>query len=251
MLMENRTAIVTGGAAGIGWAVAERLAGEGAAVVIADVDATRGKESSEKIRNQGGKAWYFETDISDPASLDALVEFSARTLGKIDVLVNNAGVTRRIEILDLSVEEWDWIQNINTRGMFFCLQRVARHMKETGGGRIINMSSISGKGFKGASNASYAVSKAAAIAVARVAAVELGKHNITVNAVCPGLTATDLLRRLTAAHPERQAELAAGTALGKTNEPADIADAVLFLASDMARNITGQSLNVDCGLVWD
>lgn len=251
MLLKDRTAIVTGAAAGIGLAITERLAKEGAAVLMADRDAARGEANAQRLRAAGATVTFIEADVSDLDSIDALVAEAVTQFGKIDVLVNNAGVTKRVDILDITPKDWDWIQSINTRGMFFCLQRVAAHMKEKGGGRIVNIASVSGKGMRGASNASYAASKAAAIVVARVAAAELGKFNITVNSVCPGVTRTELVDRLEAENPEAQARLYASTALGRINEPADIADAVAFLSSDMARNITGQSLNVDCGMLWD
>lgn len=251
MLLENKAAIVTGAAAGIGLAVAERLAGEGAAVVLADIDVESGEASAQKIRDTGGRAWFVRTDIGDLKSIENLFSEAVQTLGRLDILVNNAGVTKRIGILDITADDWDWIQTINTRGMFFCLQHAARYMKDNGGGRIVNLSSVSGKGHKGASNASYATSKAAAIVVARVAAKELGEYNINVNSVCPGVVMTPLMSRLIEADPDKLVRRKAEAALGRVGEPQDIADAVLFLSSDMARNITGQSLNVDCGLVWD
>lgn len=132
MLLKGKGAIVTGGAAGIGFAIARKFAEHGATVVLADLDEARGEESAEKLRQAGGQAHYVRTDISDMASLDAMVDFAVQRLGNIDILVNNAGVTRRIELLDMTPEQWDWIQNINTRGSFFCLQRVAKHMKAIG-----------------------------------------------------------------------------------------------------------------------
>ncbi len=251
MLLDGKTAIVTGGAAGIGRAVCERLAAEGAAVVIADVDASRGAELEASLRRKDMKAWFIVCDVADLAAIDSMIARAAELAGRINVLVNNAGVTRRIGLLDIDEASWDWIQAVNTKGLFFCLQRAAAHMKENGGGRIVNMASISGKGMKGASNASYAASKGAALALTRVAATELAPYGINVNAVCPGVTRTELVDRMIQQNPAVIDDVVASSVLRRFMEPADIADAVLFLCSPLSNNITGQSINVDGGTMWD
>lgn len=251
MLLQNRNVVVTGAAAGIGLAIAERMVEEGANVVLADIDQARGEAQAERLNTGAGKAWFVRFDAADVQSIDAMTAAAIDLTGGVDALVNNAGVTRRIGILDITPQDWDWIQSINTRGLFFCLQRFAAHMRDRNGGRIVNIASISGKGVRGVSNASYAASKAAAIVVARVAAAELGRYNINVNSVCPGLTRTELLERIEKSNPQIIEDMKNSSVLGRICETTDIANAVVFLCSDMAANITGQSLNVDSGLVWD
>ncbi|WP_261530335.1 SDR family NAD(P)-dependent oxidoreductase [Burkholderia multivorans] len=251
MLIRNKTAVVTGAASGIGAAIAERLAEEGAHVILTDVDDARGNELTTRLTDRGRKASYLHCDSGNLESIAAMTARAVAENGRVDVLVNNAGVTRKIKLLDLTPADWDWIQNVNTRGLFFTMQGFARHMAEAGGGVIVNIASIAGKGAKATSNASYAASKAAAIVMSRVAANELGGSGIRVNAVCPGATRTALLDDLEKANPAGFRKMLDDTALGRFASPRDIADAVLFLASDLSSSITGQSINVDNGLMWD
>lgn len=251
MLLARKSAVVTGGAAGIGRATCLRLAEEGAAVVIADRDRQQGADLEAEIRAAGGTADFVATDVSVPGEIDTLVSKAVDLHGRIDILVNNAGVTKRIPLLDITEQEWDWIQDINTRGMFFCLQKVARHMKEQRSGRIVNISSLSGRGVKGSSNASYAASKAAAIVVARIAANELGPFGINVNTVVPGTVNTELIISLDRQAPGLIDEFKSRSALGEIAQPVDIANAVVFLSSSLSDSITGQAINVDNGVLWD
>ena len=251
MLLSKKTAVVTGAASGIGATVAERLAEQDAHVILTDIDDARGEDIAARISGRGQKADYLHCDCSDVGSIALMTENAIGLAGRVDVLVNNAGVTRKIPILDLTPEDWDWIQNLNTRGLFFCMQGFARHMASSGGGAIINMASVAGKGAKATSNACYAASKAAAVVMSRIAANELGKQGVRVNSVCPGATRTTLLDGLEKANPVGVQKMMDETALGRFATPRDIADAVLFLASDLSRSITGQSINVDNGLMWD
>lgn len=251
MLLQGKNVLVTGGSAGIGEGVCERFVAEGARVVIADRDASKGVALEARLRAGGGEAWFIQFDAADLSSIDTLVTKTIETLGHIDCLVNNAGVSKRLGILDITEADWDWMQSINSKGMFFCLQRVAAHMKERGTGKIVNMASVAAKGAKGTSNACYAASKAAALITARVAAAELGEFGINVNSVCPGPTRTELMDRLEAANPEIIANMVKNSSLRRMSTPHDIADAVVFLSSPLADNITGQSINVDGGILWD
>jgi NAD(P)-dependent dehydrogenase (short-subunit alcohol dehydrogenase family) len=251
MLLQGKNALVTGGAAGIGKAICERLSAEGARVVIADRNVEKGKAFERDLRGRGADAWFIEFDAANLPSIDELVARSIQEMGSIEVLVNNAGVSKRIGILDLSEADWDWMQAINSKGMFFCLQSVATHMKKNGGGKIVNMSSTAAKGAKGTSNACYAASKATALIVARVAAHELGRFGINVNSVCPGPTKTELMDRIEAADPKLIVDMVENSSMGRMSIPDDIAGAVLFLCSALADNITGQSVNVDGGILWD
>jgi NAD(P)-dependent dehydrogenase (short-subunit alcohol dehydrogenase family) len=251
MLLKGKNAIVTGAAAGIGQSIAERMAEEGANVILADIDETRGRALEQKLRAQGSKAWFVPLDVADVGSIRQMLKSAIEAAGPIDILVNNAAVTKRIGILDMTEAEWDWIQSINTRGLFFCLQIVAAHMCERRSGKIVNMSSIGGKGVRGTSNAGYAASKAAAIAIARVAAAELGSFNININSVCPGPTRTNMLGDLENVSADIMTAVKESAALKRINQPEDIANAVIFLCSSLADNITGQSINVDNGTMWD
>jgi len=251
MLLKEKSVVVTGAAAGIGLGIAKRMAAEGARVVIADIDRNLGAAETRRLSKQGAGAWFVPFDAADVDSIQQMADEAIALTGGVDVVVNNAGVTSRIGLLELTPNDWDWIQSINTRGLFFCLQAFARHMVARKQGRIINIASISGKGAKGASNASYAASKAAAISVSRIAAEELGKHGINVNSICPGLTRSPLLERLAAQDSAILDRMTEGTALQRIAEPDDIGSAAVFLASRLSSSITGQSLNVDNGTIWD
>jgi NAD(P)-dependent dehydrogenase (short-subunit alcohol dehydrogenase family) len=251
MLLNGKKVLVTGAAAGIGQSIAKRMSEEGATLALADIKEKEGRALESQLCKEGGTAFFIPVDLANVASIRKMVETAISRMGQIDVLVNNGGVTQRLGLFEIDEEKWDWIQSVNTRGLFFCLQAVAFHMKERRSGKIINMASIGGKGVKGTSNASYSASKAAAIAIARVAAQELGPFNINVNSVCPGLTRTEMLADLEKANPALLDSVRSMAALKRINEPVDVANAVVFLSSSLADNITGQSLNVDSGILWD
>jgi NAD(P)-dependent dehydrogenase (short-subunit alcohol dehydrogenase family) len=197
--------------------------------------------------------------MANVADINALVDKTMATFGRIDILINNAGVTKSLGFFDVTEADWDWMYSINARGLFFCMQRVAREMVKQNSGKIINIASIAGKGFRGTSNIAYAGTKGAVIAMTRIAASQLARHNINVNAICPGATRTHLYetiqqemlakRGISAEEADRRME--ASIPLGRANSPDEIANMACFLASDEANNITGQSINVDGGLVWD
>lgn len=257
MQLANKTAIVTGAGQGIGRAVALAFAREGADVVCADINADTVAEVASQVAGMGRRSLGVVADLGNLDDIDRLVRETVTRLGHIDILVNNAGVTRRAYIMDLDERDWDRIHRVNAKGVFFCLQRVAREMIPRRSGTIVNIASVAGKGFHGTSNAVYAASKGAVISLTFTAAQQLAAHNITVNAVCPGIVKTaiveDLFRTvaqkegISAGEVERRA--VAEVPLKRANEPEDIADAVVFFASRAARNITGQTLNVDGGLI--
>ena len=198
-----------------------------------------------------------QADVGDVADIDRMVSAVVAELGHLDVIVNNAGVTRGAYIMNLTEDDWDRMHRVNAKGVFFCLQRAAREMIPRRAGRIINIASIAGRGFPGTSNAAYAASKGAVISLTKTAAQQLARHNLNVNAICPGVTMTEMVTRLVTQRAEKEgisvdeAKAAAvkPIPLRRANDPADIAAMAVFLASPGARNITGQCYNVDGGLV--
>ena len=259
MTLVDRVAIVTGAGNGIGRAVALALAREGAHVVAVDVDGKLAQAAAEAAGAPGPKSLGLEADVGDLGAIDRMVERAVAAFGRIDILVNNAGVTRRAYIMDLTEADWDRIMRVNAKGVFFCLQRVAREMIPRRSGSIINIASIAGKGYAGTSNAIYAASKGSVISLTRTASQQLARHNINVNAICPGTTVTALSEANVAMRArdegvsveEMTKRRNAAIPLGRPNDPEDVAGLAVFLASPRARNITGQSLNVDGGLIFD
>ena len=254
MEIQQQVAIVTGGAKGIGGSISRALAAAGARVVCADIDEDAANVIAEEL---GEKCLPLTVDVGDVGSIETMLDRTIEYFGQLNTIVNNAGVTRSAYIMDLTESDWDHIHQVNARGVFFCLQGAARRMIEGDGGRIINIASIAGRGYPGTSNAAYAASKGAVISLTKTAAQQLAKHDITVNAICPGVTRTELLEQIFTTIEENQgiskAEAEARAArpipLQRINEPEDIAAMAVFLTSPGARNITGQAYNVDGGLI--
>jgi NAD(P)-dependent dehydrogenase (short-subunit alcohol dehydrogenase family) len=259
MNLNNQVALVTGAAQGIGKASALALAEAGAHVVVADIDRQGAEATADAIMSTQRKSLAVQADVGDLQQIDRMVRAAIEQFGQIDILLNNAGVTRRADIMDITEADWDRIHRVNAKGVFFCLQRVAQEMITRHSGRIINIASIAGKGYVGASNVAYAASKGAVISMTKLAALQLGHHNINVNAICPGVTRTalsDANLRVRAQQEgvsveEMEKRRAAVIPLQRANDPEDIAAMVVFLASQGARNVTGQSFNVDGGLIPD
>jgi NAD(P)-dependent dehydrogenase (short-subunit alcohol dehydrogenase family) len=258
MSLKDRTALVTGAGTGIGKAIALAMAAEGAAVAVSDIDAESAEKCAAEAAESGARSLALTADAGEVSEIDGMIAATVSEFGRLDVMVNNAGLTRQINILDVTEADWDRIHRVNARGVFFCLQRAAKQMIAQGdGGAIINMASIAGRGYSGTSNAAYAASKGAVIAMTRVAAHQLGRHDITVNSICPGVTQTALLDRILEGRAEQQGismdqaieNASRPIPIRRLNQPDDIAAMAVFLASAGARNITGQSYNVDGGLI--
>ncbi|MEZ5850481.1 MAG: 3-oxoacyl-ACP reductase family protein [Hyphomicrobiaceae bacterium] len=257
MQIKDQVAFVTGAGQGIGRAAALKLAEAGATVVAVDINPKTAEDTASAVAALGRQSLALAADLGNVADIDRAFDAAVAKFGRVDTLVNNAGVTRRAYIMDLTEEDWDRIHRVNAKGVFFCLQRAARDMIPRRDGRIINIASIAGKGYEGTSNAVYAASKGAVIALTKTAAQQLGRHNITVNAVCPGVVKTAIVAEMMRVDSEKlglsiadvEKKFVAGIPLQRANEPDDIADMIVFLASPGARNVTGQSLNVDGGLI--
>ena len=258
MTSSRQTALITGAGNGIGRAIAIAMAENDRNVVSVDIDLSAAETTAATIRQLGVKATALKVDVGETAEISNMIQDIERQFGRLDILVNNAGVTRAADIMELTEADWDKIHRVNAKGVFFCLQNAAKQMIEQGnGGRIINIASIAGRGFSGTSNAAYSASKGAVISLTKTAAQQLAKHDITVNSICPGVTTTEIVEGLVKTRAEARGisveamvkEMTDNIPLKRANEPEDIAAMAIFLASSGARNITGQSYNVDGGLV--
>lgn len=242
--LKDQVALVTGAARGLGRLVAEVLSVAGAKVACIDVNVQTLEATVAAITAAGGTAKAIACDVTDSARVNEAVDEVVKTWGKLDILVNNAGITRDTLLVRMKDDQWDAVININLRGTFLFSRAAARPMMKAHRGRIINMASVSGlMGNPGQAN--YSASKAGVIGLTRTVAKELAGRNITVNAVAPGFIATDMTAAL---GEEILAEVKKQIPLGRLGEPQDVADAVLFLASEAAGFITGQVITVDGGL---
>lgn len=241
--LEGKTAIITGGASGIGLETARLFVSEGATVVIADKNEIAGKAAALEL---GDNCKFIKTDVSDKSSAYMCINHTLKRIGKLDILINNAGVTSDATLRNMSSEQFENVIDINLKGVFFMTKYAAEHMAQNGYGRIINTSSIVGiYGNYGQTN--YAASKSGVIGMTKSWARELGRKGITVNAVAPGFINTDMLGSV----PEKILNsIKERTPLGRLGTAEDIAKAYLFLASEDASFITGATLSVDGGLVW-
>ena len=246
MLLDGKTALVTGASRGIGRAIALRLAAEGASVAINYAGNTaKAEETKAAIEAAGGKAALFQADVSDSAQVEQMVAAVTEAFGTIDILVNNAGITRDGLLMRMKEEDFDAVFDTNLKGIFHVTKAVSKLMMKKRAGRIVNMASVVGiMGNAGQTN--YAAAKAGVIGFTKSAAREFAARGITVNAVAPGFIATDM----TAAMPEKAKEATlAAIPLRRMGEPEDVANAVAFLVSDQASYITGQVVKVDGGMV--
>jgi len=241
LLFENKVVMVTGGAAGIGRATATGFVKEGAKVAICDVNPEAGKTTAESL---GPEATFQQVDVSDNKSVNDWVESVVSQYGQIDVLVNNAGITRDGLIMRMKEADWDAVLNVNLKSAFNCIKAVSKTMVKQRSGRIINLASVVGViGNPGQAN--YVASKAGIIGLTKAVAKELASRDITVNAVAPGFIETDM----TASLPDKAREaMVAQIPLGRAGTAGDIAAAVVFLASDQAAYITGQVIHVSGGM---
>jgi NAD(P)-dependent dehydrogenase (short-subunit alcohol dehydrogenase family) len=249
MNLNGKAAIVTGGAGGIGYAIAERLVGEGARVMIADIDEQRGAEAAQTL-SRDGEARFQKTDVSQAGDARALVEAAVGAFGRIDVLVNNAGIVHGADFLDLSEADFDRVLGVNLKGSFLVGQAVARHMvgRVKAGdkpGSIVNMSSVNAV-FAIANQVPYSISKGGVSQLTKVMSLSLAPYGIRVNAIGPGSIMTDMLASVNN-DPAAKNRILSRTPLGRIGQPAEIASIAAFLASDEASYITGQTIYADGG----
>lgn len=256
--LDGKTVIITGAAQGIGKGIAERLASEGANVVIADVNGELAHETAGELGEAGYPAIAVQVDVTDREQVKAMVDAAVEEFGQLDVLFNNAGVNRPQRFLDTTEENWHWIMNVNGLGVLIGMQEAAKQMIEQGtGGKIINTASVAGRqGFPNI--VPYCVSKFGVIAMTQAAARGLAEHNITVNAFSPGVVDTPLWARLDEIHMEigdsskpgeAMENFAADILCGRVATPEDIAGMASFLASSDSDYITGQTLPIDGGQI--
>lgn len=242
--LENKVAIVTGGAAGIGEATATRFAQEGAKVVIWDLDDTRGKALAEKLTKEGFSATFDKVNTASYTEIEAAAKRVFEQLGAIDILVNNAGITRDSTLKKMTPEQWQQVIDVNLSGVFYCTKVVSEYMLQKGYGRILNASSVVALyGNFGQTN--YVATKSGLIGMTKTWARELGRKGITVNAVAPGFIATEMVAKM----PENVIQsMESKVPVGRLGKPEEIASAYLFLASEEAAYVNGAVLSVDGGM---
>jgi len=242
--LTGKVALVTGAAQGIGKAVALMLARNGADIVVSDVNVEKAQETSQEIQSLGRKALALKVDVSRPDDVDRMVQTIVEQLGKIDILINNAGIARDKLILRMTEEDWDAVLDVNLKGTFNCTKAVVRHMMKQRSGRIVNIASVVGE-MGNAGQANYAASKAGVIGLTKTIAREFAQRGITVNAIAPGYIQTPM----TDALPEKaKEELKRMIPMERLGQPEDVAQAALFLVSEASSYITGQVLNVNGGI---
>ena len=245
MRLKDKVAIITGGANGIGLAAAKTFAREGARIAMADFDEETGTKRADELSAEGYAVAFFQVNVADRTSVDSLVQNVLGHFGKIDILINNAGITRDGMLHKLSAEDFQKVVDVNLTGVFNCAQAVVPAMVQQGSGRIINTSSVSGiYGNVGQTN--YAATKAGVVGMTKTWAKELGRKGINVNAVAPGFIETGM----TAKVPDKVIEqMKMLVPLGRLGLPEDIANAYLFLASDESKYVNGTTLHVDGGIM--
>jgi NAD(P)-dependent dehydrogenase (short-subunit alcohol dehydrogenase family) len=247
MRLRNKVALITGAAVGIGAEIAKRFAAEGAQVVIGDVNAVEAQTTSESIRRSGGSARSVSLDVTKEESWKEALDGIRTAEGRLDVLVNNAGITKRIPITEMPLEDFERIMAVNVRGVFLGIKHALPFMKQHGGGSIVNISSICGLVGHKLTNETYTTSKGAVTLLTKSVAVRHARDNIRCNSIHPGTVDTPMVQALFT-DPEKKRERLDEVPLGRLATAQDVANAALFLASDEAGFITGAALPVDGGL---
>lgn len=243
--LKGKCAIVTGAARGIGAEIAMHLAGAGCNVMVSDIDETGAQAVAAKIKGLGVNGVAIKSDVSKLSEAEKMIEIAVAEFGRVDILVNNAGITRDTLVMRMSEADWDAVMNINLKGTFNCVKAATRQLLKQRTGKIINMASVVGV-MGNAGQANYSASKAGVIGLTKSVAKEFGARNIQVNAIAPGYIETDMTKDLADAAKEM---FLTNIPLKRAGQVKDVANAVLFLASDLSDYITGQVLHVDGGMV--
>lgn len=243
--LSGKAAVITGGAQGIGKATVQKFVGEGANVAIWDLDEEKGNQLADELNSDETKVVFYKVNVADGEEVKTSMQKVISDFGQVDILINNAGITKDATLKKMTAEQWQQVIDVNLTGVFNCTQSVSEHMVERGSGRIINASSVVGLyGNFGQTN--YVATKAGVIGMTKVWARELGRKGICVNAVAPGFIATEMV----AAMPEKVIKMMEEkTPLGRLGKPEDIANAYCFLASDEGSYINGTTLSVDGGII--
>lgn len=248
MELLNKVALVTGAGRGIGRAIAATLARAGALVAVNDIDAASAAATVAHLVGEARQAAAFPGDVADPVAVPAMIDAVAARWGRVDILVNNAGVEPHSSLLDLPFSDWQHTLDVNLTGPFLTTQAAGRRMRSQGGGVIVNISSIAGRAFGLRDRAAYVAAKSGLIGLTRECAREFAAYNIRVNAICPGVIATEMTAHLRQ-NTEMMAKWLDEIPQRRLGDPDEVAQVVVFLCSDAARYITGQALNVDGGKV--
>jgi len=244
IMFKDRVVVITGASRGIGRSIAEYMAERGASIIAVSRNAADTEDLVQQIKVGGGDAVSVAADVSSAADIDAVLKVAMDTFGRVDVLVNNAGITRDALLPRLKEEHWDEVMNINLKGAFLCTRAFSRVMAKQRYGRIVNISSVVGQ-MGNAGQANYCASKAGLVGMTRSNALELGRRNVTVNAIAPGFIETDMTAELS---DKVRESMLAQIPLGTFGKPEDVAASVAFLASEAAGYITGHELSVNGGM---
>ena len=249
MTFENKVAVITGGGQGIGKRIAEKLAEKGASLVVCDQNADTVRQTAEAIEAEYGvQIIHRQTDVTDLEQIRTLIDTTMEAYRKIDIFINNAGICETTPIEEITPEAWNRMLSVNLAGVFFCCQAVMPIMKQQRSGRILNMASIAGKAGGVAAGVHYSASKAGVICVTKVLAKVLGSYGVTVNAIAPGPVDTTMIADFS---EEARKIIIDESPLGRVGTTDDIASGALYLVSDAARHITGETLNINGGLLMD
>lgn len=248
-LMQNKVALVTGASSGIGRATALAFAREGAKVVVADLNVVGGQETVQLVKAAGGEAVFVETDVAQAASVEAMVQTALDTYGRLDCAHNNAGVEGVLSrTAEQTEQDWEPVIRINLKGVWLCMKYEIPHMVQQGSGAIVN--TASGAGLIGVKRmAAYVASKHGVIGLTKTAALEYAKSGIRVNAVCPGVIQTAMVKRVSGRRPDVLEKMIAAEPIGRSGQPEEIAESVVWLCSDAASFVTGHAMAVDGGAV--